>query len=201
MTTVATCSDISEAQLLKSLLDDAGIVASLPEEFTANSAPHLVFASGLRLQVADEDAAAARQIIAEVRTPGAEIPAESSPPGLPEKINLAEKFALFSDHWSPKIIAALNGQHVKLVKFRGEFVWHRHADEDELFFVVDGSFRMEFRDRTVELAAGELLVVPRGVEHRPVADAEVSVLLFEPAATVNTGSAGGARTVAAPEWI
>ena len=118
-----------------------------------------------------------------------------------EKINLADKLGRFSEHWSPKIVAALNGQHVKLVKFRGEFVWHHHEHEDELFLVVRGRFRMEFRDRTVELREGELLVVPRGVEHRPVADEEVSVLLFEPAATVNTGSAGGERTVAAPEWI
>ena len=118
-----------------------------------------------------------------------------------KKINLAEKFARFSEHWSPKIIAGLNGQHVKLVKFQGAFVWHQHEHEDELFLVVAGSFRMEFRDRVVELRAGEILVVPRGVEHRPVADEEVSVLLFEPAATVNTGSAGGARTVAQPEWI
>ena len=118
-----------------------------------------------------------------------------------EKINLAEKLSRFSDHWSPKIIAALNGQHVKLVKFRGEFVWHQHEHEDELFYVVTGAFRMEFRDRTVALRAGEMLVVPRGVEHRPVADAEVAVLLFEPAATVNTGSAGGARTVARPDWL
>jgi mannose-6-phosphate isomerase-like protein (cupin superfamily) len=118
-----------------------------------------------------------------------------------QKINLAEKLSLFSAHWSPKIVAELNGQHVKLVKFSGEFVWHQHEHEDELFLVVRGAFRMEFRDRTVELAAGELLVVPRGVEHRPVADAEVCVLLFEPATTVNTGSAGGARTVAQPDWI
>jgi mannose-6-phosphate isomerase-like protein (cupin superfamily) len=118
-----------------------------------------------------------------------------------DKINLAEKLARISEHWSPKIIAALNGQQVKLVKFCGEFVWHQHAQEDELFYVVRGAFRMEFRDRTVALAAGDLLVVPRGVEHRPVADAEVCVLLFEPAATVNTGSAGGDRTVAQPDWI
>ena len=118
-----------------------------------------------------------------------------------KKINLAEKFARFAEHWSPKIIAELNGQHVKLVKFRGEFVWHQHEHEDELFLVVAGSFRMEFRDRAIALRAGEILVVPRDVEHRPVADEEVSVLLFEPAATVNTGSAGGARTVAQPEWI
>jgi len=117
------------------------------------------------------------------------------------KINLAEKFARFSDHWSPKIAAELNGQQVKLVKFRGEFVWHHHDYEDELFYVVRGSFRMEFRDRHVELCEGEMIVVPRGVEHRPVADDEVCVLLFEPAATVNTGSAGGARTVAQPDRI
>lgn len=116
-------------------------------------------------------------------------------------INLAEKFSQFSAHWSPKIVAGLNGQHVKLVKFRGEFVWHSHENEDELFLVVSGRFRMEYRDRTVELREGELLVVPRGVEHRPVADEEVSVLLFEPAATVNTGNAGGERTVAQPDWI
>jgi mannose-6-phosphate isomerase-like protein (cupin superfamily) len=118
-----------------------------------------------------------------------------------KKINLAEKFALFSAHWSPKIIAELNGQHVKLVKFRGEFVWHQHAHEDEMFLVVHGAFRMEFRDRRVDLRAGEMIVVPRGVEHRPVADEEVSVLLFEPATTVNTGNNPGAKTVAAPEWI
>jgi mannose-6-phosphate isomerase-like protein (cupin superfamily) len=118
-----------------------------------------------------------------------------------QPITLADKLARFSDHWSPKIIAELNGQHVKLVKFRGEFVWHSHANEDELFHVLRGSFDMEFRDRTVTLNAGDILVVPRGVEHRPVAREEVSVLLFEPAATVNTGNAGGERTVARPDWI
>lgn len=116
-------------------------------------------------------------------------------------INLAEKFSKFSAHWSPKIVAELNGQHVKLVKFQGPFVWHSHEHEDELFLVVRGKFRMEYRDRVVELREGELLVVPRGVEHRPVADEEVSVLLFEPASTVNTGTAGGERTVAQPDWI
>jgi mannose-6-phosphate isomerase-like protein (cupin superfamily) len=117
------------------------------------------------------------------------------------KINLGEKFGRFSELWSPKIVAALNGQHVKLVKFRGEFVWHSHANEDELFLVVRGGFRMDFRDRSVELLEGEMIVVPRGVEHRPVADEEVSVMLFEPASTVNTGTAGGERTVAELEWI
>ena len=117
------------------------------------------------------------------------------------KINLAEKLALFSAHWSPKIIAELNGQHVKLVKFQGPFVWHQHEHEDELFYVVRGAFRMEFRDRTVEMRAGEMLVVPRGTEHRPFADHEVEVMLFEPASTLNTGNAGGDRTVTKPDWI
>ena len=114
-----------------------------------------------------------------------------------DKVSLADKFALFNDHWSPKVVGDLNGQQVKLVKFRGAFVWHRHEAEDELFLVVRGSFRMEFRDRAIELRAGEFLIVPHGVEHRPVADAEVEVLPFEPATTINTGSAGGERTVTA----
>ena len=115
-----------------------------------------------------------------------------------DKVNLADKFALLTGHWQPKIVGELNGQHVKLVKFRGEFVWHSHTAEDELFLVVRGHFRMDFRDRAVDLAAGEFLIVPRGVEHRPVAADEVEVLLFEPAGTVNTGTAGGDRTVVSP---
>jgi mannose-6-phosphate isomerase-like protein (cupin superfamily) len=118
-----------------------------------------------------------------------------------QKINLAEKLALFSDRWSPKIIAGLNGQQVKLVKSIGEFPWHQHAQEDELFYVVKGWFRLDFRDRSVVLREGEMIVVPRGVEHRPVAEEEVCLLLFEPASTVNTGSAGRDKTVARPEWI
>ena len=110
-------------------------------------------------------------------------------------------FSRFADHWRPKIVGELNGQHVKLVKFQGEFVWHQHDHEDELFLVVRGSFRMEYRDRIVELHAGEFLIVPRGVEHRPVAEKEVEVLLFEPAGTVNTGNAGGERTVAELERL
>jgi mannose-6-phosphate isomerase-like protein (cupin superfamily) len=110
------------------------------------------------------------------------------------RVNLAEKLAAFTDYWNPRIIGQLNGQQVKLVKFRGAFIWHQHEAEDELFLVVKGRFRMEFRDRAVDLDEGELLVVPRGVEHRPVADEEVHVLLFEPASTVNTGSAGGELT-------
>lgn len=118
-----------------------------------------------------------------------------------ERITLTDKLALFSTHWDPKIIAELNGQHVKLAKIQGEFVWHHHEHEDELFLVVRGRFRMEFRDRAVELREGELLVVPRGVEHRPVADEECSILLFEPAGTVNTGNAGGALTRDRLGWI
>lgn len=111
------------------------------------------------------------------------------------KINLTEKFALFSDHWNPRIVGELNNQQVKLVKFQGEFVWHHHEHEDELFLVVKGRFRMEFRDKHVWLEEGEFLVVPRGEEHRPVAEEEVHVLLFEPASTLNTGNVNNERTV------
>lgn len=105
-----------------------------------------------------------------------------------EKVNLQNMFSLFSEHWSPKIVGELNGQQVKLVKFEGEFVWHKHEEEDELFFVVKGSFTMELRDKNIVLNEGEFLVVPKGVEHRPVAEKEVWVMLFEPAATLNTGN-------------
>jgi mannose-6-phosphate isomerase-like protein (cupin superfamily) len=112
-----------------------------------------------------------------------------------DKVNLASKLALFSEQWNPKIIADLNGQQVKLVKFSGEFVWHKHDNEDELFLVVKGRFRMDFRDREVWIEEGELIVVPRGVEHRPVADEEACVMLFEPASTLNTGNVQGELTV------
>ena len=112
-----------------------------------------------------------------------------------QKVSLSSAFARFADHWSPKVVGELNGQQVKLVKFSGPFVWHHHDHEDELFLVVKGRFRMELRDGTVELGEGELLVVPRGVEHRPVADEEVHVLLFEPATTLNTGNVRNERTV------
>ena len=105
-----------------------------------------------------------------------------------EKVNLPDKLSLFDEYWSPKIVAELNGQHVKLVKLLGEFSWHHHGEEDELFFVIEGRFRMEFRDRDVWLEEGEMIVVPRGVEHRPVAEEEVHVMLFEPASTLNTGN-------------
>ena len=117
------------------------------------------------------------------------------------KVVLREKFALFEERWSPRIVAELNGQQVKLAKLEGEFVWHSHASEDELFLVLDGTLRMELRDGTIELAPGEMLVVPRGVEHRPVAEREVHVLLFEPAGTVNTGELRNERTVDEPERI
>ncbi|GGG24631.1 cupin domain-containing protein [Pontibacter amylolyticus] len=105
-----------------------------------------------------------------------------------EKVNLAEKFDLIPDHWNPRIAGELNGQQVKLAKFKGAFDWHHHEQEDELFLVVKGSFEMEFRDKTITLHPGEFLIVPRGVEHRPVAQEEAEVLLFEPATTVNTGN-------------
>ncbi|MEP6747722.1 MAG: cupin domain-containing protein [Bacteroidota bacterium] len=111
-----------------------------------------------------------------------------------EKINLIDKFSLIADYWDPKIAGELNGQHVKLVKFKGPFTWHHHEQEDELFLVVKGSFIMEFRDKNVELNEGEFLIVPRGVEHRPNATEEVAVLLFEPATTLNTGNTENAFT-------
>jgi len=118
-----------------------------------------------------------------------------------QKVNLAEKFKMFSGHWDPKIVGALNGQHVKLVKFKGSFIWHRHEREDELFLVVHGSFTMHFRDRSVVLTEGEFIIVPRGIEHRPEAREEVHVLLFEPESTVNTGSSPGELTITVPQWL
>ncbi|HTD93215.1 MAG TPA: cupin domain-containing protein [Chitinophagaceae bacterium] len=112
-----------------------------------------------------------------------------------EKVKLAEKLALFSDHFSPKVVGELNGQHVKLVKFKGEFVWHHHDLEDELFYVVKGSFDMQLREKTITINAGEFLIVPHGVEHRPVAKEEVEILLFEPASTLNTGNVQNELTV------
>jgi mannose-6-phosphate isomerase-like protein (cupin superfamily) len=112
-----------------------------------------------------------------------------------EKVNLAEKLAAFDERWSPRIVAELNGQHVKLVKLEGPFVWHHHEHEDELFLVVKGRLTIRLRDRDVRLEPGEFLVVPRGVEHLPVADGECHVLLFEPASTLNTGNVENERTV------
>jgi mannose-6-phosphate isomerase-like protein (cupin superfamily) len=118
-----------------------------------------------------------------------------------DKVNLMEKFALFDQQWSPKVVAELNGQQVKLVRFTGPFVWHHHEAEDEMFLVVRGRFRMEFRDRHVWLEPGEFIVVPRGVEHRPVADEEALVVLFEPASTLNTGNVRDERTLPTLERI
>lgn len=104
------------------------------------------------------------------------------------KVNLAEKFALINEHWRPKVVGELNGQEIKLVKFQGEFPWHHHEHEDEMFLAMKGDFRIEFRDKTVELNEGEFVIVPKGVEHRPVAENEVEVLLFEPKNVLNTGN-------------
>jgi mannose-6-phosphate isomerase-like protein (cupin superfamily) len=105
-----------------------------------------------------------------------------------EKVNLAEKLVRITEHWRPKVVGELNGQEVKLVKIQGEFVWHHHQNEDELFLIIRGSLRLEFRDRVVQLEPGEMVVVPKGVEHRPVAKEEVELMLFVPAATRNTGN-------------
>ncbi|MBN1988826.1 MAG: cupin domain-containing protein [Bacteroidales bacterium] len=110
------------------------------------------------------------------------------------KVDVWQKLSLFNDYWNPRIVGELNGQCVKLAKFKGEFVWHKHDAEDELFYVLDGVLTIEFRDREVTLMPNELIVVPRGVEHRPVAKEEVSVMLFEPSATLNTGDAQGSLT-------
>ena len=118
-----------------------------------------------------------------------------------EKVNLNQKLQLFQEHWKPKIVGELNGQMVKLVKFQGPFVWHHHEQEDEMFLVIKGRFRMEFRDRQVWLEEGEFLIVPRGVEHRPVAEEEAHVLLFEPASVLNTGNVTNERTVETLERI
>ena len=111
-----------------------------------------------------------------------------------EKVNLAQKLSLFSDQWSPKIVGELNGQHVKLAKLKGEFIWHKHDHEDELFFVIKGTLKMEYRDKMIIINENEFLIVPKGTEHRPVADEEVSIMLFEPASTLNTGDTEGELT-------
>ncbi|MBL0698186.1 cupin domain-containing protein [Comamonas sp. JC664] len=124
------------------------------------------------------------------------VPARALDAPTPEvdKVNLAQKLALFSEHWSPKVVGELNGQHVRLARLHGPFVWHHHESEDELFLVLHGHLRMELRERTVDVGPGEFIIIPRGVEHRPVAEEEVHVLLFEPASTLNTGDVREART-------
>lgn len=118
-----------------------------------------------------------------------------------QKVNLLEKLKLVSDYWNPKIVGELNDSFVKVVKLKGEFVWHHHQQEDELFLVVKGSLLMRFRDRDVRIEEGEFLVVPRGVEHLPIAQEEVHVVLFEPKSTLNTGNLKNERTVAQLERI
>ena len=116
-------------------------------------------------------------------------------------INLHDKLGLFSEHWTPKIVARMNDYHFKLVKLQGEFVWHRHDDTDEVFIVLGGAMGIEFRDGQVRLGPGEMMVVPKGVGHRPFADEECQLMLVEPAGTVNTGDAGGEQTAPADAWI
>jgi mannose-6-phosphate isomerase-like protein (cupin superfamily) len=117
------------------------------------------------------------------------------------KVNVEEKLSLFNEQWQPKIVGELNGQYVKLVKFQGPFVWHHHDDEDEMFFVVKGRFRMEYEDHAEWIEEGEFVIVPRGVEHKPVAEEEAHVLLFEPVSTLNTGNVENERTVPELEKI
>lgn len=121
--------------------------------------------------------------------------------GAIEKVSLAEKFARFSEHWSPKIIGEVNDCYVKAVKLQGEFVWHHHEKEDELFLVVKGKLTMRLRDRTVEVRPGEFIIIPRGVEHLPVADQETHVILLEPKSTLNTGNVPNERTLAELEKL
>ena len=118
-----------------------------------------------------------------------------------EKVNLAQKLALFNEHWSPKVIGELNGQQVKIAKIQGEFVWHHHEDEDELFMVIKGELTVKLPDEDVHLQEGEFLIVPRGIEHKPVAEREAHILMFEPTGTLNTGNVQSERTVQEVERI
>ncbi|MEK9619856.1 MAG: cupin domain-containing protein [Flavobacteriales bacterium] len=111
-----------------------------------------------------------------------------------KKINISQKLAQFNDHWNPRIIGELNKQHVKLAKIKGEFIWHKHDDEDEMFLVLKGTLKIEFRDRTETIQENEIIIVPKGVEHKPIAEEEVSIMLFEPATTINTGALENERT-------
>lgn len=116
-------------------------------------------------------------------------------------INIEEKLSRFSDHWAPRIIARMNDYHIKLVKFKGDFVWHRHDDTDEVFIVLEGEMSIDFKGGSAELKAGEMFVVPKGIEHKPYAETECRAMLVEPAGTVNTGSAGGEMTADENMWI
>jgi mannose-6-phosphate isomerase-like protein (cupin superfamily) len=119
---------------------------------------------------------------------------------MPEVIDLKDRLSRFSDHWHPRIVAALNDHHVKLAKLHGEFVWHRHLAEDEMFLVLSGNLTIRLRDTSLDLGPGQMVVIPRGLEHMPVAAEEVHVLLLEPQNTINTGDASGPRTVQS-EWV
>ena len=110
------------------------------------------------------------------------------------KINISQKLAQFNDHWNPRIIGELNKQHVKLAKIKGEFIWHKHDDEDEMFLVLKGTLKIAFRDRTETIQENEIIIVPKGVEHKPIAEQEVSIMLFEPVTTINTGDLENERT-------
>lgn len=118
-----------------------------------------------------------------------------------DKVDLKEKFSLFDECWQPKIVGELNGQYVKLARLKGEFVWHRHDNEDELFMVIEGSLTIKLRERDVELHAGQFYIIPRGVEHLPVADEECQVMMFEPQSVLNTGNVKNEKTVESLEWI
>ena len=111
-----------------------------------------------------------------------------------KKINIDQKLSLFNDHWNPRIIGELNKQHIKLAKIKGEFIWHKHDEEDEMFLVLKGTLKIEFRDRTETIRENEIIIVPKGVEHKPIAEEEVSIMLFEPATTINTGDLDNERT-------
>lgn len=117
------------------------------------------------------------------------------------KVNLSEKFNLFNEYWSPKIVGELNGQYVKLAKFKGEFTWHSHENEDEMFFVVKGSMRIELRDGVINLKQGEFCVIPKGIEHKPIADEEAHIMLFEPKSTEQTGGIESELLVESQPWI
>ena len=119
---------------------------------------------------------------------------ESADRSVFKKINLSKKLSLFKDHWNPKIVGELNNQHIKLAKIKGEFIWHKHDDEDEMFLVLEGTLKMAFRDRIETIQENEIIIVPKGVEHKPIAEDEVSIMLFEPVTTINTGALENERT-------
>jgi mannose-6-phosphate isomerase-like protein (cupin superfamily) len=118
-----------------------------------------------------------------------------------KKVNINDKFSQFSDHWHPRIVGELNGQQVKLAKLKGEFIWHSHEQEDEMFLVMKGSFKMELRDKVLDIQQGEFIIIPKGMEHRPVAEEEVHIMLFEPASTLHTGNTESALTRNDQEWL